>query len=68
MIIGAYSKGHGNILTACGFSGHGIMHAPAVKRALSELALHGEFRTIDLTRMGFGRVLDEKPYAELGTK
>jgi glycine/D-amino acid oxidase-like deaminating enzyme len=68
MIIGPYSKGHGNILTACGFSGHGIMHAPAVGRALSELALHGEFRTIDLTRMGFERVLDDKPYPELGIK
>ncbi len=68
MIIGPYSKGHGNIMTACGFSGHGIMHAPAVGRALSELVLHGEFRTIDLTRMGFERVLDDKPYPELGIK
>ena len=44
------------------------MHAPAVGRALSELALHGEFRTIDLTRMGFERVVNEEPYAELGIK
>lgn len=34
MIIGPYSNGHENILIACGFSGHGIMHAPAVGRAV----------------------------------
>ncbi len=67
-IIGPYSNGHGNILTACGFSGHGIMHAPAVGRALSELTLHGEFRTIDLTRLNFQRVVNGKPYPEVGIK
>ena len=66
MIIGAYSPGHDNILTACGFSGHGIMHAPAVGRALSELVLDGKFQTLDLTRMGFSRVADDRPYAEIG--
>ncbi len=68
MIIGRYSNGHENLLTACGFSGHGIMHAPAVGRALSELVLHGEYRTIDLTRMEFDRVLENEPYAEIGIK
>jgi glycine/D-amino acid oxidase-like deaminating enzyme len=66
MIIGRYSKGHENLLTACGFSGHGIMHAPAVARALAELALDGDFQTLDLSRMGFQRVLDNAPYAESG--
>jgi glycine/D-amino acid oxidase-like deaminating enzyme len=68
MIIGTYSKGHDNLLTACGFSGHGIMHAPAVGRALSELVIDGEFQTLDLSRMGFARVLDDKPYSETGIK
>lgn len=68
MIIGTYSKGLDNLLTACGFSGHGIMHAPAVGRALSELALTGNFQTLDLNRMGFERVLENKPYAETGIK
>ena len=68
MIIGRYSKGHDNILTACGFSGHGIMHAPAVGRALSELATGGKFQTLDLTRMGFARVADNKPYPEIGIR
>ena len=68
MIIGRYSKGHDNILTACGFSGHGIMHAPAVGRALAELALDGGYQTLDLSRMEFDRVLNDEPYAEIGIR
>ena len=66
MIIGRYSDGIENLYTACGFSGHGIMHAPAVGRALAELALEGDYRTLDLSRMSFQRVLDDAPYAESG--
>ena len=68
MIIGRYSEGLKNLLTACGFSGHGIMHAPAVGRALAELALDGDFQTLDLSRMGFQRVLDNAPYGEAGIR
>ncbi len=68
MIIGRYSRGHDNIYTACGFSGHGIMHAPAVGRALSELVLHGDFKTLDLGAMGFQRLIDDKPYGEIGIR
>ena len=68
MIIGRYSPGHDNLLTACGFSGHGIMHAPAVGRALSELVLTGGYQTIDLSRLEVTRVLDNKPYPEIGIK
>ena len=68
MIIGRYSEGLENLLTACGFSGHGIMHAPAVARALAELILDGDFQTSDLSRMGFQRVLDDAPYGEVGIR
>jgi len=68
MIIGPYSDGLENLFTACGFSGHGIMHAPAVGRALAELALDGDFQTLDLSRMGFQRVRDNAPYAEAGIR
>ncbi len=68
MIIGRYSRGHDNLYTACGFSGHGIMHAPAVGRALSELVLHGDYRTLDLSAMGFQRVVDDRPYGEIGIR
>lgn len=68
MIIGKYSPNHDNIITACGFSGHGIMHAPAVGRALSELALTGTYQTLDLARMEIGRVHRNEPYPEVGIK
>lgn len=68
MIIGKYSPNHDNIITACGFSGHGIMHAPAVGRALSELALTGAYQTLDLDRMEIGRVHRNEPYREIGIK
>jgi len=68
MIIGRYSEGLENLYTACGFSGHGIMHAPAVGRALAELALNGGFQSLDLSRMGFQRVLDNALYGEAGIR
>ena len=43
-----------------------MMHAPAVGRALSELIVKGRYETIDLSRMGYGRVLDNAPYPERG--
>ena len=68
MIIGQYSSGRDNLFTACGFSGHGTMHAPAVGRALSELVLHGSYQTLDLTNFQIERVWDNKPYPETGIK
>lgn len=68
MIIGKYSPGHDNIITACGFSGHGIMHAPAVGRALSELALTGRYQSLDLARLEYARVEQNAPLAEIGIK
>lgn len=68
MIIGKYSAAHDNIITACGFSGHGIMHAPAVGRALSELALTGTYQTIDLSRLEIARVHTNTPLPEVGIK
>ncbi len=68
MIIGNYSPDHDNIITACGFSGHGIMHAPAVGRALSELALTGAYQALDLSRMEISRVHNNAPLPEIGIK
>jgi FAD-dependent oxidoreductase domain-containing protein 1 len=53
-IIGRHTECE-NLLLACGFSGHGVQQSPAVGRAVSELILHGEYRTIQLDRFGFGR-------------
>ena len=56
----------GNFIFANGFSGHGLMHAPAVGRALAELITGGRYETLDLTRLGYGRVLKGEPYRETG--
>ena len=64
LILGAHPEIH-NLLFANGFSGHGLQQSPAVGRALSELALHGEFKTLDLRAMGWQRVLRGEPLREL---
>lgn len=65
-VIGGWDGGLGNVFTAAGFSGHGMMHAPAAGRAIAELVVHGKFQTLDLTRLGYQRVIDNAPYAEAG--
>ncbi len=56
LIIGP-CPGVEGLLVAVGFSGHGMQQSPAVGRALYELVSFGEYRSIDLTRFGFERVL-----------
>ena len=55
-IIGPWDDGGddgcANFYLAAGFSGHGLMHAPACGRALSELLLDGRFETLDLGAAG----------------
>lgn len=63
MILGAHPAVH-NLLFANGFSGHGLQHAPAVGRALAELVVHGGFRALDLSRLGWARVLSNAPLRE----
>ncbi len=65
-IIGPWSGGCENFYMAAGFSGHGLMHAPGTGLALSELILTGRYETLDLTRLGWGRVVRGEPYAEQG--
>jgi glycine/D-amino acid oxidase-like deaminating enzyme len=55
-----------NFLVVAGFSGHGMMHAPAAGRAIAELIVHGRYETIDLTRLGYQRIEVNKPYRERG--
>ena len=64
MILGAHPDVD-NLLFANGFSGHGLQHAPAVGRALSELVRFGAYRSLDLSRLGWERVLHRRPLPEL---
>ncbi|MDH7804579.1 MULTISPECIES: FAD-binding oxidoreductase [unclassified Rhizobium] len=53
-----------NLIFATGFSGHGVMHAPATGRGVAELVAHGEYKSIDLAPLGFGRVRSGTPLHE----
>lgn len=53
-----------NIIYATGFSGHGVMHAPATGRAVAEWVVHGGYRSLDLTPLGFGRIARGEPVQE----
>jgi FAD-dependent oxidoreductase domain-containing protein 1 len=54
-----------NLIFATGFSGHGIQQSPAVGRAVSELIVHGSYRTIDLSPFGYERISAGRPIREL---
>ena len=64
LILGAHPDVP-NLLFANGFSGHGVQQAPAVGRALSELVVAGRLRTLDLSALGWQRVIDGRPLREL---
>ncbi|QEI04980.1 FAD-binding oxidoreductase [Pigmentiphaga aceris] len=65
-VIGAWNQRLPNLYTVAGFSGHGMMHAPAAGRGIAELVVHGKFQTLDLTRLGYERVTANQAYAEAG--
>lgn len=65
-IIGKWNRGKANLYTVAGFSGHGMMHAPAAGRAIAELVTKGRFESIDLRAFGYERLEDNEPAAETG--
>jgi len=54
-----------NFILACGFSGHGLQHAPGIGRALAELITFGEYRTIDVAAFSYARYSRAQPLREL---
>ena len=54
---------------ACGFSGTGFKLAPAVGKCMTELILHGQARTVDISPFNLGRfaggrlLIGDYPYA-----
>lgn len=63
-IIGRHPH-YKNLYIAAGFSGHGIQQTPAVGRAIAELILDGKYSTLDLSRLGFERLVTKKPVLEV---
>jgi glycine/D-amino acid oxidase-like deaminating enzyme len=47
-----------NLFFMNGFSGHGLQQAPALGRGMAELLMHGGYRSLDLTPLGFARLTD----------
>ncbi len=54
----------GNLMLACGFSGHGMMHSPAAGAGTSELILYRESRSVDLEPFAFERIAANRPIRE----
>ena len=48
-----------------GFSGHGLQQAAAVGRGLAELIVDGSFQSLDLSPLGYERVLRNEPVLEV---
>jgi glycine/D-amino acid oxidase-like deaminating enzyme len=53
-----------NLIFATGFSGHGVMHAPAVGRGVAELIMTGNYRAIDMGPLGWERIRTATPLFE----
>lgn len=64
LIIGKHPV-HSNFLFANGSSGHGLQHAAAIGHALTELICYGNYKTLDLKRFGFERVMRDQPLKEI---
>ena len=63
LIVGAHPD-LPNFIFANGFSGHGLQQGPAAGRAVAELIMHGGFRTLDLSQVGYDRIAANRPFLE----
>lgn len=54
-----------NLLLACGFSGHGLQHAPGVGRGLAEWISQGAYQSLDLSPLSPTRMAAKRPLLEL---
>jgi glycine/D-amino acid oxidase-like deaminating enzyme len=67
-ILGNWPRHLDQYYVACGFSGHGLMHALGMGRGLAELIVHGGYQTVDLSRFGYQRVVERAGVAERGVR
>ena len=62
-IIGRHDEVE-NFMMVNGFSGHGFQQSPAMGRGMSELIAYGEYRSLDLSPLGFDRIRRGEPFVE----
>ena len=62
-VVGKHPK-YENVYLASGFTGRGLMQAPGIGRALTELITTGSYQTIDISDFAVERVLDSKARPE----
>jgi len=53
-----------NFIFTNGFSGHGLQQSPAIGRGAAELVTYGEYRTIDMSPLGYDRIVAARPFVE----
>ena len=62
-IVGRHTK-VSNFVLMNGFSGHGLQQSPAISRGVSELILHGAYRSLDLGAFGYERIEKGEKFSE----
>ena len=62
-IIGSHPE-VSNFIFVNGFSGHGFQQSPAMGRGVSELITYGEFRKLDMSVLGYDRIVRNEPFLE----
>lgn len=63
LIVGRHPEVR-NFIFANGFSGHGLQQGPATGRGVSELIIYEEYRSLDLTEVGYERIVENRPFLE----
>lgn len=63
LIVGRHPQVR-NFVYANGFSGHGLQQGPAAGRGVSELIIYGGYRTLDLSEVGYERIVENRPFLE----
>lgn len=63
LIVGRHPE-VANFIFANGFSGHGLQQGPAAGRGVAELIVHGAFRSLDLSEVGYERIVEGRPFLE----